>query len=83
MDSLPKRYIPPSGRVMKEMIEKDLDIYLMEVIKLNIQICSKTCINNFSTLVSNDEKNCLNKCFYKALEMNQYIDGHRNYIRPD
>lgn len=48
-------------------------VYLEDLTNI-VEICNNKCINNYNDFNLNPvEKLCLEKCFVKTLEMNQYV----------
>jgi len=48
-------------------------IYLEDLTNI-VEVCSNKCINNYNQHSLNSiEKLCLEKCFFKTLEMNQFV----------
>ena len=48
-------------------------VYLEDMTNM-VEMCTAKCINNYnSNLLSPVEKLCLEKCYFKTMEMNQYV----------
>ncbi len=48
-------------------------VYLEDLTN-TVELCTKKCINNYDEYNLNPvEKLCLEKCFFKTLDMNQYV----------
>lgn len=58
-------------------------VYLEDYTNM-IEICSKKCFNNYKTAIPNsNEQQCLEKCYFKSLELNKYVaDEYYNDFVP-
>jgi hypothetical protein len=59
-------------------------IYLEDLTNI-VEVCTNKCINNYNShSLSSLEKLCLEKCYFKTLEMNQIVaDDFPNIINKD
>ena len=59
-------------------------IYLEDLTNI-VEVCTNKCINNYNQHSLNAvEKLCLEKCYFKTLEMNQFVaDEFPNILNKD
>jgi hypothetical protein len=59
-------------------------IYLEDLSNI-VEVCTNKCINNYNDFnLNTTEKLCLEKCYFKTLEMNQFIaEEYPNIVSKD
>ena len=59
-------------------------VYLEDLTNI-VELCTNKCINNYNDFgLNTNEKLCLEKCYFKTLEMNQYVaDEFPNIVNKE
>ncbi len=68
-----QQYIQKQGNKLSSSPFMQYKIYL-EDLSNSVEMCTNKCINNYEKReLDTIEKTCLEKCYFKTLEMNQYV----------
>ncbi len=68
-----QEYIKKEGNKLSSAPYMQYKIFL-EDLSNTVEICNNKCINNYTRReLDSNEKVCLEKCYFKTLEMNQFV----------